>query len=105
MPMRRWKLSVVPVSGEEGNARSKTAKRGNVFSPCPSLGGAPKIDHYLPEPYTNHTPLMNQKHAMQCIVRTINFSQDRATVGGVSGISTVTELPSRKPYQSFAQGP
>lgn len=42
---------------------------------------------------------------MQRIERIINISQHEATVGGVHSTSTMTDGPSSKPHQSFAQLP
>lgn len=41
--MRKKKLSVVPMDGDYGTIRSKSAKRGNGLNPCTRLEEAPKL--------------------------------------------------------------
>lgn len=55
--------------------------------------------------YTIPMQRMSQTSAKRQTERTIHFSQHRVTVGRVSGRPTVTDGPSRKPYQSFAKLP
>lgn len=105
MPTRRKKLSVIYMDGKEGNDRSETAKRGNVFNHCTSLGGAFKIDGNPAEPCANHMQGMCQTSTMHRTKRTINLLQHQVTMGGVSGRSSVYDGLSRKPHQAFSQEP
>lgn len=105
MPAERMKLSVADMDSEEGNARPKSVKRGNVVHPWTSLGGTPKIYGKIPEPCTNHMHPFGQVNAMKRIERSTYSSQHRGTVRGVSGRSAVTDGPYAKLHQSFAQWP
>lgn len=96
---------MVYVVFEEGNARSKTAKRGNFLNPRTRLGRALKIDCDLPDPCNNHMHRFSQTNGMKQVGRTITFSQHRVKVIGVSSRSLIANRYSTKPHQSFAQLP
>lgn len=73
---------MVHTDGNEGNARSKTAKTGDVLNSCTRLRGTSTKDRYHSGSFTNHMQRLSTDNEMQHNGRTIYISQHQMTVGG-----------------------